>query len=228
MYTEFAFENNYTGETTSSKGSIQLVNECSITIRIDGHMIETMVCSPADPYELITGHLLTEGYIDDLNRIERIDMIKEKDDYGLIAEVQLIPGEMPGIERTGISVPVVWTESDLICLSRYAIEHRNVRSTHSCTVMHNGEIICYKEDISRHNVIDRVVADILWQAVDPAECIIYMSSRISLELIKKAVKVGITVFCSKGLPSIQAVECARENGIALLQYTESGGLIEFS
>jgi FdhD protein len=82
-----------------------------------------------------------------------------------------------------------------------------------------GEIECAFEDIGRHNALDKLIGYSLLNGRLPLrECIVFMSSRSSFELIQKAAMAGAPVLATVGGPSSLAIEAARDCGMTLVGF----------
>ena len=92
----------------------------------------------------------------------------------------------------------------------------------------SGNLLTIKEDIGRHNAVDKVVGDlILSQNLHEAKCIT-VSGRISYEIIIKTFRAKIPVLAAVSAPSTLAVDFAKELGITLLAFCRDDRLTCYS
>src|SRR5579875_1285055 len=82
-----------------------------------------------------------------------------------------------------------------------------------------GSIECVFEDIGRHNALDKLIGHALLSGRIPLrECILFLSSRSSFELVQKTAMAGAPMLATVGGPSSLAIETARDCGITLLGF----------
>ncbi len=218
-----------------------VVEEYPLTLFLEGKEFVTLLCSPEDLEYLVTGFLLSEGFIKKNEDIDNIRIDKERG----TAEIRLKGGSLLAEKLYGSRTitsgcgrgPVFYNAKDSIDTrvledDGFRIEYQSILrlmkqfdeksevfkktgGVHSCAIGTREGIEIYHEDIGRHNAMDKVIGHAVKEGLDFAKCVALTSGRISSEMLVKAAKRGIPVIASRSAPTVLAVRLAEKLNITL-------------
>jgi FdhD protein len=223
------------GELNTSKD--YLVSEAAVEIVIEINGIQKklgiLLRTPGNDAELVTGWLLGEAIIQSYSSIIEIESAPHRIvvtmDSAHFSLTDFNERKFPitsscglcGRETLdGLIIPSSLTISDKRWVTDSQAHFKTTGGLHACALFDNsGNLISVREDVGRHNALDKLIGSRLMVGSLPAENqILMLSGRIGYELIQKAALAGIPVIAGLGAPSSMAVDAAREGGLTLIGF----------
>ena len=218
--------------------------EAPLTVRVGGVTVATTMRTPGHDLELALGWLVAEGVArtpadvveaiacdDDTVDVRLADGIDPpaarigatSSACGIcgsdsIAEVLARRGPAPVAGSPVIPAEVITGLPELLRASQRAFERSG--GLHAAGLFTtDGEAVCIREDVGRHNAVDKVVGWALGEGRLPGTSwILQVSGRASFELTQKAAMAGIGVLAAVSAPSTLAVDLAREADLTLVGF----------
>ena len=92
----------------------------------------------------------------------------------------------------------------------------------------DGALLAVREDIGRHNAVDKLVGALAVEAWPLPELVMLVSGRISFEMVQKAAVAGISLLCGVSAASSLAVDLAEELGVTVIGFLKSDGFNVYS
>ena len=142
-------------------------------------------------------------------------------DEVVVRSVPLAPGPV-------VSRPVVLALPDLLRAAQHAFDQTG--GLHAAGLFTPaGELIAIREDVGRHNALDKLVgSQVLANAMPLGQRILMVSGRVSFEIIQKAAVAGIPIVCAVSAPSDLAIEAADRLGVTLVGFLRGDGFNVYS
>ena len=214
--------------------------------------ISVTMRTPGNDDELAVGYLFNEGIIiDPASSIQSIEHIRtDSNKIEVILKENILPN-LEGADRrsfvssscgvcgkteidyiespfNAVGKPMTISKDILFGLQDTLREKQSVfeetGGIHAAALFtSDGNLILVREDVGRHNALDKVIGNALLSGLCPLEqTILLLSGRASYELIQKASMAGIRIIASVGAPSSLAVSLAREMKITLIGFLRDG------
>jgi len=225
-----------------------LAVEESLSIAINGEPFTVTMRTPGSEDELVRGLLYTEevyrdsdnlfieiittsgkGYVTEIN----ISIPKDKILKDFAGSRNIISASSCGLcGRTSFEdTKTLQTISEIGKLdpgkvyglfekmSQHQIDFKESGGTHaSAAFTLDGELLDIREDIGRHNAVDKVVGGLIFKNNLHLAKILTVSGRISYEIVNKALSAGIPFLASVSAPSTMAIENAKAAGMTLMAF----------
>ena len=112
--------------------------------------------------------------------------------------------------------------------SQQALQQRTGATHAAAWCSPDGQVRLVREDVGRHNALDKLVGAMVAAAVDPRDGFCCITSRASVEMVRKAVAAGITALVAVSAPTSRAVATARRAGLALAGFARRDDLVLYA
>lgn len=222
--------------------------EHGIDVFINERPAMRLTCTPEHLDELVVGRLFTEGMIRGLADILGVHICEQ----GLRAKVMLTSEAAERLEnaktaevstcctdnRTLLASsdtelpavrPVAWEPAWLRLAADGLRGHQplygQTHAVHAACLMRRDRLLCCREDIGRHNALDKVIGWALLAGEAPEECLLYCTGRLPVDMLRKAIRAGVPVLASKTYPTDQALLLAAQTGLTMVTLRPDGGQV---
>jgi FdhD protein len=135
------------------------------------------------------------------------------------ASIEAIEQKCTILPKTGFKISAEYIKILTEVLAKNQVFFKHTGGLHAAMILNKAETCLLREDIGRHNALDKVIGAALQQNLLPlTDVVLIMSSRASFELIQKAAMAGISIMACVGSPSSLAIETAQVLGITLIGF----------
>lgn len=219
-----------------------------LEILIDGRPVAVVMRTPGDDVDLVTGFLLSEGIVTCAADISEVSLdfgdnravafladgvvfdaeslsrhVFSASSCGICgkASIDAVMRDLP--QRDALQTGVEMLEDALF--SGFAAMERNQPTFDATGGIHaaalvdcEGNLLTLREDVGRHNAVDKVIGDITASAGSLTDCVLIVSGRLSFEIVQKSIQVGLLGIAGVSAPSSLAVSLAAESGLTLVGF----------
>jgi len=221
-----------------------------LEIRINGEPVAVTMRTPGHDEELALGFCMTEGLAPESAALpadlaaNTVEVVAAEFDRGRMARsfytssscgvcgkgaLEAVAVEAPRVE-SDLRVPASLVSSLPDRLREGQAGFAATGGLHATGLFEaTGELLCLREDVGRHNAMDKTIG---WAhsagRLPLTNDILCVSGRLSFELVQKAAVAGCPLLVAVGAPSTLAVELARDRGVTLCGFVRDGRLNVYS
>ncbi len=220
-----------------------VVRETPLTIFVNDQELVTLLCLPQFQQNLAIGFLFSEGILSSRAEIESLLFNENKGVIWIKLNKAFAIDENFRKGRTvttgcarGLTFHQVFEKwnGDFVT-SQLKIDHQIVTTlvsdlkqrsrlfqetggTHSALLYKDDTFLLEREDIGRHNAIDKIIGECVMQDIPGNDKILMTSGRVSSEILLKAARWQIPILISRSAPTSAALKLADEIGITLIGF----------
>jgi FdhD protein len=237
-------------------GERTLAEEVPVAFSYDGVTHAVLMATPDDLEDFALGFSYTEGVITAASEIAELAVVSVAD--GIVLRMWLTGDRseafaarrrrfvgpagcgMCGLESLAEANRTIPMASHGLQVRRYDIAeavatlptrqllNMQTRAVHAAAFWRCGQNLVLREDVGRHNALDKLAGALLRTGRSAAEGIIVLSSRISIELVQKAGMMGAAIMAGVSAPTALAVRTAESTGLTLVGIARDDGFEVFT
>jgi FdhD protein len=240
-----------------ASGERAIPEETAISFTYDGSSYAVMMATPQDLEDFAYGFSLTEGIVGATEDIEHLEIIEEDLGIELRMWLAARHGAAYGQRRRHLAGPtgcgLCGIESlaeamrtprkvqgaasfrpeeimkALDALTPAQVLNHETRAVHAAAFwMPNQGLIAVREDVGRHNSLDKLAGALARQRISPVDGFVIFTSRVSVEMIQKAAAIGITLAVAVSAPTALAVRVADTADMTLVAVARQDGFEIFT
>ncbi|MDZ5604908.1 formate dehydrogenase accessory sulfurtransferase FdhD [Pseudomonas sp. RP23018S] len=235
----------YAQLSDAERASTPLAEEVALAIAYNGLNQAVMLVSPTDLDDFVVGFSLGSGLVASTDEIYDIKLsgsgsamyadveIASRAFWNLKDQRRQLAGTsgcgLCGVEALEQALPdltvlpgaplppVHWLNDLRQRIDAFQPLGQHCGAVHAALFMdRNGELLMGREDIGRHNALDKLIGALLRQRIDASGGLAIVTSRCSLELIQKVLRAGIQTLVSLSAPTGLALQWARKHNLNLI------------
>ncbi len=238
-----------------SDGRRDVPEETPVALVYDASTEAVMMATPADLEDFAVGFSLTEGLIATPRDIARLDIVEG--DNGIEARMwlkaersQMVMARrrsrtgptgcgLCGVEslddavrvRGAITADLSMTADDILAAVAALEAHQplgaQTRAVHAAGFWTDGVMVAVREDVGRHNALDKLAGALARQGVSASGAVV-LTSRVSVEMVQKTVAMNAPVLIAISAPTALALRTAEAAGLTVVAVARSNGFEVFT
>lgn len=221
-----------------------LTKESPLTIYFNNQELVTLLCTFEHIDELAVGFLRSEGFLKSKEDIYEIKIDEQQGNTSVTGRNSIIASQtfLKRYITTGCGKGTSFYQlNDAVCppvdssfrvkastvfdlmtnAQRMSELFKMTGGVHSSAICSAEEIMFFREDIGRHNTVDKLAGRCFLDGIITSDKILLTTGRLSSEIIVKAARLGIPVIASRSAPTDLAVKYAADLGITLVAFVRN-------
>ncbi|GAC1526855.1 MAG: formate dehydrogenase accessory sulfurtransferase FdhD [Ramlibacter sp.] len=233
-----------------------LAEEVPVALVFNGISHAVMMTSPNDLEDFALGFGLTEGLLQSASELYGVELHEVRDGIELRLDVSAacawrlkerrraltgrtgcglcgtdsldqIKRNLPRAPASRVTAPALGRAQRELRMSQ-AMQQLTGAAHAAAWCAIDGKVQLVREDIGRHNALDKLVGAMVRSRVSPAEGFICITSRASFEMVQKTAMAGVGVLAAVSASTALAVETARHCGVALAGFVRGDNLVAYT
>ncbi len=227
----------------------RLPAERAITVYMNGVEIATVQSSPSYLDEMAVGFLLAEGLIGERDALRSVD-VDQKRGLVFIETDEGVPDELvykrryvtsgcgkgitfssvghaKGLDTVTSTLTVQPDEllSMVQQLHLAATQRKETGGVHGCAFGREGQIVLLREDIGRHNAVDKLLGRAWLDRIPTDDLVLLSTGRVSYEMAVKAAKAKVPIVVTRHAVTDLAAEITEDLGVTLVAYCRGNRMV---
>jgi FdhD protein len=214
-----------------------IAEEMPVGILVNGEDFAVMMLTPADLEDFALGFALSEGLVSSVDEIKRIALTPVADGYllnltiqgtlkdeqfarrralagrsscGLCGAQSLAASIKPPPRVFGVRPELEAVYKAFAAFGAKQVMRQENHTSHAAALCdRQGTILLLREDIGRHNAVDKLAGAAIKKGFEPSRCFLLLSSRLSFEMVQKAAVLGVPLVAAASAPSALALKLAK-------------------
>jgi len=234
-----------------------IASEVPTALSYNGQAHVVMLATPMDLEDFALGFSLSEAIIASATELEAIEIHERLEGIEIGLRIPQARAEAIAVRQRNLSgrsscglcgtqqledvvrhPPVVSAEfrttPEILHRALHLLEaaqplNQRTGATHAAAwADRSGALLCVREDVGRHNALDKLIGAIKKDQFDVAQGLLILTSRASYEMVQKAASVGIGLIAAISAPTALAVHLADSCGVTLIGFARESGHVVYT
>jgi FdhD protein len=245
------------GANAKGPPSRRLPEETPIAFAYQGASCAVMMATPADLADFALGFSLNEGFVQSPEEIEELDIVPSADGIllrialtddradafwerrryltgpsgcglcGLESLAQAV--RAPRRVTADLRVSGDDISAAIAMLPAQQAMNQLTGALHAAALWSSADgIVAVREDVGRHNALDKLTGAVTAARLPVADCVLLLTSRVSVEMVQKAASLGAPIMVAVSAPTALALRAADAAGITLIAVARHDGFETFT